>query len=317
MKAKPFQAITGTFLDGLACDVPSQNWGPKEWRRQFDVFKEMRMDTVVIIRVGWRDMAMYESRVMPAPVREPDDLVQFFLDQAQRVGLRLYMGVYDNSDDLRRPAWDSEIAVNLDLLDEILERYGNHPAFHGWYLSHEPDLTLEPWRIWDPLVAKMRRLTAKRPILFSPRFEGRKWRSESRETPKEYAARFDRVLSGMTNHIDHAAFMDGHCGITELGDYAAAMGPVLQKHAIEFWSNLETFDRDMPIRFPPIDWLKMRHKLESIQPYVTKIITFEAAHFLSPYSMWDSGRHLFRRYMSYVEAQRSIPARRLPVRRKP
>jgi hypothetical protein len=55
----------------------------------------------------------------------------------------------------------------------------------------------------------------------------------------------------------------------------------------------------MPFRFPPIDWLKLRHKLEAVQPYVAKVITFEAAHFLSPYSMWESARALYRRYMEY------------------
>lgn len=36
-----FQPITATFLDGICCDIPSQNWGPKEWARQFDAFVEM------------------------------------------------------------------------------------------------------------------------------------------------------------------------------------------------------------------------------------------------------------------------------------
>jgi len=43
---------TGTFLDGIPCDIPSQNWGRTEWQKQFAVFEEMGMDTVVIIRVG-------------------------------------------------------------------------------------------------------------------------------------------------------------------------------------------------------------------------------------------------------------------------
>jgi hypothetical protein len=96
-KASRTVLITGTFLDGLACDIPSQNWGAAEWAQQFDVFREMGMDTVIIIRVGWRDLGMYPSRVMPTPIVERDDLVQLFLDESQRTGLRLYMGGYDVS----------------------------------------------------------------------------------------------------------------------------------------------------------------------------------------------------------------------------
>ena len=294
--------ITGTFLDGLPCDIPSQNWGSREWEKQFDVFKGMGMDTVVIIRVGSRErgahLAMYDSTVMKAPVCDRDDLVALFLDLAERNSLRLYMGLYDAGH------WQThdnqgEVAVNLELIDELLERYGQHRAFYGWYLSHEPGLELRPWEIWDPLVRKLRAATPEKPILLSPRYEGCKW--ERSFPADEYARLFDEALGHMTERIDAAAFMDGHVDFHELGDYAGAMKGVLDRHGIAFWSNIETFDRDMPFGFPPIDWQKMRVKMEAVAPLVSKIITFEAPHFLSPYSMWESGRMLYARYMEYVK----------------
>ena len=42
--------LTGTFLDGMAGDIPSQNWGAGEWKAQFDVFKAMGVDTLVMFR---------------------------------------------------------------------------------------------------------------------------------------------------------------------------------------------------------------------------------------------------------------------------
>ena len=56
-----FKPVTGSFLDGIACDIPSNNWGPQDWRKQFDNMKAIGMDTVIIIRVGWGDSAMYDS----------------------------------------------------------------------------------------------------------------------------------------------------------------------------------------------------------------------------------------------------------------
>ena len=41
-------------------------------------------------------------------------------------------------------------------------------------------------------------------------------------------------------------------------------------------------------------------QLDAVQPFVSKLITFEAPHFLSPYSMWESARALFRCYTEYV-----------------
>ncbi len=83
--------ITGTFLDGIEADIPSQNWGPAEWARQFDVLAPMGMDTVTIIRVGWKELAMYDSRVMRADVSDPEDRVALFLGEAQRTGMKLYI----------------------------------------------------------------------------------------------------------------------------------------------------------------------------------------------------------------------------------
>ena len=301
LESLPFKPISGTFLDGIAADIPSQNWGEKEWIKQFDVFKAMGMDTVIIIRVGWKDMAMYNSKVINPKVYDPDDRVALFLEQAQRTGLHLYMGVYDSEKYWTEFNPESEVAINLDVISELYERYNKHPAFYGWYLSHEPALTYHPWEIWNPLIRKMRELTPSKPILLSPRFEGRKFIRGEFRSSHEYARAFDHTMEQMTERIDAAAFMDGHVDFGELADYISAMKCVLEKRTIELWSNLETFDRDLPIRFPPIDWLKMKTKLESVQPYVTKIITFEAPHFLSPYSMWESARTLYERYMAYIK----------------
>jgi hypothetical protein len=56
----------------------------------------------------------------------------------------------------------------------------------------------------------------------------------------------------------------------------------------------------MPIRFLPIDWRKMKSKLNATYQYVEKIITFEFSHFMSPNSIWPSARNLFDRYSEFL-----------------
>ena len=46
--------ITGTFLDEISHDIPHQNWGEKEWDRDFRYMKDMGIDTVIDIRCGYR-----------------------------------------------------------------------------------------------------------------------------------------------------------------------------------------------------------------------------------------------------------------------
>jgi hypothetical protein len=69
---------------------------------------------------------------------------------------------------------------------------------------------------------------------------------------------------------------------------------------VTMWNNVETFARNMPIRFPPIDWRHLKRKMEIADPYCEKHITFEFSHFLSPNSLYPSARTLYQRYWEKI-----------------
>ena len=46
--------IKGTFLDEISHDIPHQNWGEAEWDRDFGYMREAGIDTVILIRCGYR-----------------------------------------------------------------------------------------------------------------------------------------------------------------------------------------------------------------------------------------------------------------------
>ena len=53
--------ITGTFLDEISHDIPHQNWGAKEWEADFRHMKAIGIDTVIVIRSGYRKFITYPS----------------------------------------------------------------------------------------------------------------------------------------------------------------------------------------------------------------------------------------------------------------
>ena len=158
-------------------------------------------------------------------------------------------------------------------------------------------------KIWKPLAKKMMEFDPTKRIMISPRYAGSKWAKDHAVTPQQHQKHFDYIFSELEGVVHEAAFMDGHVNFSELERFVAATHEICAKHGVSFWSNLETFDRDMPWRFPPIEWIKMKHKLEVVQPYVEKIITFEAPHFLSPYSMYPSAKGLCRRYLADLRSR--------------
>ena len=304
MTNKKFLPISGTFLDGIACDIPSNNWMLDTWDREFARYRADGIDEAYIIRVGWGDSSMYRSEVMKTTLFNDVDQVKMFLDLGEKYAVRIYIGLFDTCNYWVRNDWQSEVAINIELIHELQERYGKHPAFYGWYISHEGSMEHHQTRIWKPLCSEIRKFDPSRPIMVSPRYAGDKWRKECPITPEIHRQHFEIILEEMEGLIGIYAPMDGHVSFSKLEPFLAVTAGIMEKYGVQFWSNLETFDRDMPWRFPPIEWAKLRFKLELAQKYASKIISFELPHFMSPDSMFPSAGMLYRRYHQYLNANR-------------
>lgn len=56
--------ITGTFLDEISHDIPHQNWSEREWEQDFRHMKSIGIDTVIMIRSGYRKFITYPSKYL-------------------------------------------------------------------------------------------------------------------------------------------------------------------------------------------------------------------------------------------------------------
>lgn len=297
MKTEPLP-ITGTFLDEITFDIPSQNWGHAEWTRDFDAMRAIGIDTVIIIRGGLRRKTLFPSRVIGTNPAE--DLAQFFLDQCSARNLNLYFGNYDSWEWARKGTWKQEIALNRRFMKEVWERYGSHPAFAGWYLTHETSHRRLHFReLYRELSEHAKTLAPHLPVLISPFYPTRKIYGEKALPPARFADSWRQMLHGITT-IDYAAFQDGTATLEELDAYLAQAKAVMEESGIRLWNNVETFTRDMPIKFPPIDFRELREKLLITTRHAAKNITFEFSHFMSPNSCFAAARNLYARYREYI-----------------
>ena len=71
--------ITGTFLDEITHDIPSQNWTERHWRREFELYAKIGIDTLIIIRSGYRNKCIYPSEVIQNLLPVYDDIGEMFL----------------------------------------------------------------------------------------------------------------------------------------------------------------------------------------------------------------------------------------------
>lgn len=293
--------ITGTFLDEITWDIESQNWSFDDWKREFDALAFVGVDTVIIIRGGLRDQAVFPSEVV-GNTYDPD-LAQVFFDEAAKRGMKLWFGNYDSGRLYSGKGLDvgEEFEFNKRFVDEVWLRYGGHPAWGGWYETHEVCSNYPGANeLFKRMATFLKEKTPHLPILISPYYPSKLLMKENGLTPGQFGQSWRELLNGLGGLIDVMAFQDGTCAIDELADYMAEAERFGRELGIEFWNNVETFQRGLSYNFPPRDYRILFRRLEIADPFVTKHISFELPHFMSPNSIFPAARNLYKRYCEMV-----------------
>lgn len=306
--------ITGTFLDEISHDIPHQNWGREEWDRDFGYMKAIGIDTVIMIRSGYRRFITYPSTWLQDSMgcyAPPVDLVDMFLQLAEKHGMKFYFGLYDSG-----KYWDTgdmqyEIDANRFVIDEVWNRYEHYSSFGGWYLSMEISRqTKGAASAFRILGEQCKAVSDNLPTFISPWIDGKKavMAASSGLTKadfvsiQEHEKEWNEIFHEIHNAVDAVAFQDGHIDYHELEDFFAVNKRLADKYNMQCWTNAESFDRDMPIKFLPIKFEKLRLKLEAARKAgYDKAITFEFSHFMSPQSAYLQAGHLYNRYKEYLE----------------
>lgn len=294
--------ITGTFLDEITHDIPSQNWAREDWRREFELYKEIGIDTVIVIRAGYQNKCVFPASSIPDLLPVYDDLGEIFLDLADEIGLKVFWGTYDSGYHWHRGSWWKEVELNRAFIDEVVERYGRHPSFQGWYLSHEAGRNAVNIVELFNQIGRYCKQAKDLPVLISPYPQGAKQPGLAAMGLDESFEHWDRIFAETRGAFDLCAFQDGQVHYQELPTFQEGIRELGSRHGVTIWANVESFDRDMPIKFPPADWRYLRFKLEVAARSAEKIITFEFPHFMSPHSCYPAARKLFERYREWIES---------------
>ena len=223
--------------------------------------------------------------------------------------MNFYFGLYDSGH-----YWDTgnlihEIEDNKFVIDEVWKTYGHHPSFKGWYLSMEISRkTIGAVEAFRTLGLQCKQISNNLPTFISPWIDGKKAVMASSSTltkadgieVAQHEKEWNEIFSSVQGAIDAVAFQDGHIDFSELNTFFTVNKKLADAYGMQCWTNAESFDRDMPIKFLPIKFEKLRLKLEAARAAgYDKAITFEFSHFMSPQSSYIQAHHLYNRYQEY------------------
>jgi hypothetical protein len=275
--------------------------------------KAIGIDTVILIRSGYRRFITYPSRYLQQHFgcyEPPVDLVQMFLELADKYNMQFYFGLYDSGHYWDTGNWLTEIDSNRFVIDEVWNNYGHYKSFKGWYLSMEISRrTKGAVDAFRTLGQQCKEVSQGLPTLISPWIDGKKavmaasatLTKEQSVSLLEHEKEWSEIFEGIQGAVDAVAFQDGHIDYHELDDFFSVNKVMADRYGLECWTNAESFDRDMPIKFLPIKFEKLRLKLEAARRAgYDKAITFEFSHFMSPQSAYLQAGHLYNRYKEYL-----------------
>jgi hypothetical protein len=310
--------IKGTFIDEISHDIPHQNWGREEWDNDFKLMKAMGIEMVIMIRSGYKQWMTYPSSILQYEMdafMPSTDLLKLFLELSEKHGLQFYFGLYDSGKYWVDGNYEAEVAINKAVIDEVWQNYGHYPAFKGWYISHEISRKNNPAiQLYVALGNHCKAVSNGLPTMISPYIDGIKNISQyTHETQKSAGVSLEThkkdwryIFQEIHKAVDIVAFQDGHVAYNELIDFLKINKSLAEEFGMECWTNTESFDRDMPIKFLPIKWDKLELKLElAKQAGIEKAITFEFSHFMSPQSAYLQAGHLYNRYQEYREKKKT------------
>ena len=302
--------ITGTFLDEISHDIPHQNWGEREWDADFKNMKAIGIDTVIVIRSGYRKFITYPSAyLLKKGCYKPSvDLIDLFLRLADKYNMKFYFGLYDSGHYWDTGDMSHEIRDNRYVIDEVWKSYGHHKSFKGWYISTEISRkTKGAIETFHTIGKQCKDISNNLPVFIAPWIDGKKavmptegLTKEQAVSIEEHEREWNEIFDGIHDVVDACAFQDGHIDYDELDMFFSVNKKLADRYGMQCWTNAETFDRDMPIRFLPIKFDKLRLKLEAAKRcHYDKAITFEFSHFMSPQSAYLQAGHLYDRYKEY------------------
>lgn len=274
---------------------------PEDWRREIDAMHRLGMTTIVIQYLQYNDVSLIPED--PTAVDPTGTILKLADDRGMTVflGTAAEDGWWKWDADYLRGALERRRALTR----KIVDRYGSHRSFAGWYFTEEASGFMSPektrqLRDYFRALSDHCKALREQPVAFAPFF--------SDLTPLEEMRRiYSELLDGAG--IDIMMVQDG-VGARGWDDALEAKVPpffamfrdVCRQTGVRLWCDLESFEREDPEKefgFIPTEIERLERQLKAVAPYVEQIVTFDFFHYLSPYR-GERQRALYEGYCRYL-----------------
>jgi hypothetical protein len=316
--------ITGTFVTSMLGDTGINNWGLREWEYEFQLYKAIGIDTIIILNCEQEENGVHVSGLDPRSTTWPEDqnLIAMFFRLSEKYDMKLYPGGTQSLNNLYLGHWRQEVEDNKIFYEKLLEMFGDYKCFEGLYYSIEA----LPWHFNFFNVAigtaeVAHELAPEKKKLFSPTLYGITGYTNASYELEDFEKLYSEMLQGMAGKLDYCAWQDkyytpnckmGEIQESSLDGWHTVAKKITEAAGAEYWVNIESFQRTTITKRPTqnyrqIDYRSLAAKLQAAARYAKKNITFSFSTCMSPNAEWGSSGLLLERYLEMVGMDPDIP----------
>lgn len=298
--------------------VEGVDWNPActrftaaQWDAKIKEMAEAGMEYLVLMMTAAYYRSFYDSKIYPKWDLACANPLEAVLSAADKYKVKFFIGAgfYGNWQSDKVITDPATARLRLQSLEELVNLYGHHPSFHGWYWPDEacidPYYTPEFITYVNTLSRQARQLKPQAPILIAPY-------GTRIVTPDD---KYVRQLDAMD--IDIVAYQDEvgvrKSKVTETSAFYEGLRKAHDRsQKAKIWADVEIFEFEGEVynrALMPASFDRVLRQLEAVSQWVDKILVYQyqgmmnkpgsaafagcpaSTKLYSDYVNWLKGRH--------------------------
>lgn len=293
-------------------DTVTHAYTPEQWDAFMKDLSDIGQKYLVLVNTfGGLDGkdCIYDSKFANKVVKlGSEDPLEVVLSAADRHGLKIFMtNDYYNSYEFADVFDETLKKERIGILEELVEKYGHHESFYGWYLAREayinPYYPEDFIRYVNETAVDMRRLKPEGKILIAPYGTA--------------SAVYDETYVDQLRRLD--------CDIIAYQDCVGCKACTIEQSAISFanlrkahdeagrsalWADVETFEWDngenrLDSRLISTSWERLKAQLAACSPFVDEVLVFAFQGLLTKpdsiaYCGYEEAARLYGEYIGWL-----------------
>jgi hypothetical protein len=264
-------------VEGVDWNPACDRFTAEQWDAKIKEIAEAGLEYLVLMATAAYYRSFYDTKIYPKWKLACADPLEAVLAAADKYKIKFFVGAgfYGN--------WQSEKVIvdpvaakkRLQSLGELVNLYGHHPSFYGWYWPDEAEInpyyTPEFLTYVNTLSREARQLKPKAQIMIAP------YGTRIVTPDDKYVRQLDALDVDIVAYQDEVGVQKSK--VTETSAFYEGLRKAHDRaQKAKLWADMEIFEFEGEVynsALMPAPFDRVLHQMEAVSPWVDKILVYQ------------------------------------------